>query len=114
MVVENIKDIIKKACDKYFNTLKIVGSISTNDMYKLVIASFIQEAIDGNYGRLLTENELKIMLTKLNYLTSSSCVLPYLQYCRDTHVNVEPTYTYVRVTQNNQGRVTENDLIRIL
>ena len=95
--------------EKYYNTITHVGQIHNNVVNKFLIATFINDILEGRYDFLVTEEQYE-MLNELYMCLEGSCLVPYQKYCSDITVNKHPVVSYIRMLEENVP-VIEKDRI---
>lgn len=64
------------ALNNYFSLLSHTGYKSYNEVYKLLVLSFIEEMISGNMKEYITEEDYKYISSTMECLYGS-CMIPY-------------------------------------
>lgn len=64
------------ALNNYFSLLSHTGYKSYNEVYKLLVLSFIEEMISGNMKEYITEEDYKYISSMMECLYGS-CMIPY-------------------------------------
>lgn len=64
------------ALNNYFSLLSHTGYKSYNEVYKLLVLSFIEEMISGDMKEYITEEDYKYISSMMECLYGS-CMIPY-------------------------------------
>ena len=108
------KEVLLQGFDKYYNTVTKTGYVPSNIINDFIIATWIVDVITFKEGIILSDEEYDI-LNKLYTCIEGSCLVPYSDYCKNVYLNILPTHTYVRVTeQDSDTRITETNEIRTI
>lgn len=110
----SLNDSLMKGFVKYYNTLSKVGYIDKSHVNKLIIGSWVNKILSGDYGFIVNDDQYKL-LSKLYLCIEGDCLVPYSTYCSDVTVNKLPITGYVRITEvNSTNRMTEDNNLRTL
>ena len=96
--MSSLNNTLLSGFDKYYRTITKLGYISKDSINKLIIASWINDIINGHYG-ILPDDEQYALLSNLYMCVEGDCLVPYQNYCRDFAINVLPNNEYVRTTE---------------
>ena len=107
--MEKLYDITSQALNRYFTILEKTGYIKDADVNKLLLLSFITDFLQ-EYKGYITEDDYRIISEIVACLTSSSCLIPYVQY-QQMSVPVESYISNVTVRTSEQEdlRSTESE-----
>lgn len=87
-----MEDSIKKAIQKYANTLKNLGYINPNEGYNILAISFIQDFIRKGY---IDSDNIKVVSESLDLTLRNSCVFSERFICVTLHSRYDRfTYTF--------------------
>lgn len=107
--MSSLNDSLLIGYEKYYNNLVDNGFIGMNHVNRLIIAGFVNKAINGKYG-VIPSDEQYAILDKLYQCAIGDCLVPYGKYCGDVTVNKIDLGNYVRVTQlGSDTRFLEGD-----
>ena len=98
--MSQISKALENGFEKYYNTLVQLGSVDIKAVSSLIIASWINDVLEGKYD-CLVDDEQYTLLSELYTCIEGSCLVPYQKYCRDITVNKLPDNRYVRMTEIN-------------
>lgn len=110
----DLNKIVEDAINKYFDALSKVGYLKEDDMYYLLILSFIQDITSYNFSELVDEDSYKVIIDAIYTLSCKSCLfsVPYLPTFDDLfRKNV--IKKQLRITQGENLRHTENSINRV-
>lgn len=113
--MSQISKALENGFEKYYNTLVQLGSVDIKTVSSLIIASWINDVLEGKYDCLVDDEQYNL-LSELYTCIEGSCLVPYQKYCKDITVNKLPDSRYVRMTEvlvnNSTERILEasNDL----
>lgn len=65
-----------ESLQRYFSTLTHTGYKSYDEVYRLIIYTFIEELINGPMSEFITDDDYGIIYKSLNCLYGS-CTIPY-------------------------------------
>ena len=65
-----------EALNRYFTTLSHTGYKSYNEVYKLIVLSFIEELLCDTMSEFLTEGDYKLIINSIDFLYGN-CTIPY-------------------------------------
>lgn len=65
-----------EALNRYFTTLSHTGYKSYNEVYKLIVLSFIEELLCDTMLEFLTEDDYKLIINSIDCLYGN-CTIPY-------------------------------------
>lgn len=114
--MSTISDALQKGFVKYYNTLTNLGYIDMKHVNRLIVASWINDVLEGRYG-LLVNDEQYMLLSQLYMCIEGDCLVPYQNYCHDFVVNKLPNLdanTFVRLTEDSETRILEDNNIRTI
>lgn len=113
-------DVIKEQAfiglNKYFNTLKYTGYISSKETLKLLLLLFIDELSTKEIGIYLTDKDYKVVNNLLYSLFGSSCLIPYPKL-NSLHSGVSSTIYSVNpfhITERKDVKSTQEELLRLV
>ena len=95
----NTSDAILQGFKNYYDALTNLGYVPPKQVNSLIVASWINDVLEGKYDFLVDESMYNI-LNSLYMCVEGSCLVPYKSYCRDVTVNKNPVNTYVRMTDS--------------
>ena len=114
--MSSISVALEKGFVKYYNTLTKLGNVDIHSVNNLIVASWINDVLEGRYG-FLVDDEQYMLLNQLYMCIEGSCLVPYQNYCNDFVVNKLPNLdanTFVRLTENSTTRILEDNNIRTI
>lgn len=113
-------DVIKEQAfiglNKYFNTLKYTGYISSTETLKILLLLFIDELSTKEIGIYLTNEDYKVINNLLYSLFGSSCIIPYPKL-NTVHSGVSNNIYSVNpfhITQREYIKSTQEELLRLV
>ena len=109
--MSSLSDSLQRGFAKYYNTITKVGYIDRQAVNNLIIASWINDVLEGKYGVLVDDEQYSI-LNSLYQCIEGMCLVPYQNYCTDVTVNKTDPSQYIRITEDDLYRLLEqsNDL----
>ena len=81
-----MEEYINTSIERYFNTLSHTGYMPYSDVYKLIVIMFVDELLNGEYKRFVSDDEHTVIHKSLYCLYGSSCLTPYPE--KGTNVSV--------------------------
>lgn len=90
----------------YFSILKKTGYKPYNEVYKLLVFTFIQDMLDGPMAYYITEEDYKTISDAL-YCLYGTCMIPYPAYKQGVSSIVNKLPDEYRVTEDKILRSTE-------
>ena len=100
-----IDNLTTASLNRYYNRLRSCGSVPYDEVYRLIILSYIQEILDNRFITALTDEELQIVEKALNCLIYKSIIIDY----RDI-----PTDDTMYKIQSGQFRISEDSILRVM
>lgn len=91
---------LQKGYQRYYNTLKKLGSIDTGAVKRLIVAQWISDVLEGKYDCLVSDEQYSL-LSRLYMCVEGSCLVPYQNYCKEFTVNKIQNRKYFRMTETN-------------
>lgn len=91
--MSQISQALEKGFLKYYNTLVKTGTIDKKSVDNLIVASWINDVLEGKYENILTDEQYTT-LSKLYTCVEGSCLVPYRetqQCCYNTTITI-PIY----------------------
>lgn len=77
--MEQVTSLSFEALKRYFNSLSKLGYRNDKEVIKLIILIYIEEVLANNTG-FITEEEYNILISTLNCLASSTCLIDFPSY----------------------------------
>lgn len=74
--MDNITIKTKEALINYFNHLSNFGYRNYTSVYRLLVISFLEELLDGQYKCIITEDNLRDIMRALDCLYNNECLIP--------------------------------------
>lgn len=109
-----LNHLLSESLDRYYNTLKYSGYVKYNDVYKLIVATFIKDILDGEFGALISEEDYKNMERILNCFYGSNCLFPYPTYKQDTVISKEYMSDILSLSEDSNIRTAEDNTTRLV
>lgn len=96
--MNDILQSLERGFEKYYNTLSKLGYVSIDNVYKLVIVTWINDVLAGRYDMMVSEEQYRI-LENIYSCFEGSCLIPYGSYCDTVTVNRGLNRDYIRTTE---------------
>jgi hypothetical protein len=108
--MSQISEALQQGFLNYYKTITGLGQVDLNKVHKLIIASWINDVLEGKYGFLVSDEQYSL-LDHLYPCVEGNCLVPYQKYCNDVVINKLPDNRYVRMTEvlvdNSTERILE-------
>lgn len=72
-----MEEVLYNSLSRYFERLGQAGYVPYNNVYKLLILSFISEIVDNDYRGYITKDDYPYIEQALDCLFGTSCLTPY-------------------------------------
>lgn len=110
--MEQLLDILHRALNKYFNTLKATGYIKDDIVYKLIVLSFIDDLLEQPNLDIITE-EVYTDLYNAIFCLTGNCIIDYpVKMDYDDFIYYYKKDDKIRVDNDFNSRITEDSNIR--
>lgn len=94
---------VYNSVNNYFSVLSHIGYKPYNEVYQLLVFTFIEEMLYGPLSQYLTEEDYNSINNSL-YCLYGSCMIPYPDY--------KKAYDEVVYKMPNEFRITETGILR--
>lgn len=101
--MNDILTSLERGFEKYYNTVTKLGSVNINSVYKLIVATWINDVLMGRYDMMVDEEQYNILDNLYNCL-EGDCLIPYGSYCNTYTVNRYLDRDYIRTTEINTSQ----------
>ena len=102
----DINELTLIGIKNYYNVLKSNGFLSYNQVYQLLLLSFIDDLFQDDFSWYITEEDYALLTSIITCISKHSCIVPYIK----TAIHVEPIKNYL---EDNPIRVSEKDIIKL-
>lgn len=107
--MEEIDNLSYDSLAKYFTSLSQFGYKSYEEVYKLLALIGLEEMLDV-FAEFITEQDLKEIMTAINCLSGTTCLIDYPNYINDNSIIHKSKLNYLyRVSENNVIRMEGNN-----
>ena len=110
--MDRIDNILEKSLATYFNTLVSTGYKCYNDVNKLLFLSMIEEITSGPLSHYVSDSDYNSINNALYCIYGTTCIIPYPK-AKDSPVGVNGDLEYLRITEDDIIRFTQQDEPRI-
>lgn len=107
-----LRDEVFSSIDKYFSALSHLGYKPYDEVYKLLVFSFIEEILYGPLSIFITEEDYKHISKALECMYGS-CMIPFPSYKKSYDLVVHKVPDEYRVTEEKVLRSINEDNLRI-
>lgn len=107
-----LSDEVYNAITRYFSVLSHTGYKSYNEVYKLIVFSFIEELLYGPLSEFITEKDYNTIMRSLDCIYGS-CMIPYPEYKRTYDSVVKGMHGKYRISEDRIIRSSESFNIRV-
>lgn len=81
-LVAVMDDIVYAALAGYYTTLSKLGYYKYEEVFKLLVLSFYNDAIYNDYRGILSKSDYREIEKALNCLYGTNCLIPYPDYLK--------------------------------
>ena len=110
--MENLDSLLLTSLNDYFNVLSKLGYINYCIVGDLIVSLFLNDVLNGLFG-MVSEEDYKDIENCLYCIYGRNCLIPYNQYSI-LPVNSGNVVDYLRITESDIVRNTENNYTRIV
>lgn len=107
-----LTDEVYNAINRYFSVLSHTGYKSYDEVYKLLVFSFIEELLYGPFAEFITEKDYNLIMKSVDCLYGS-CMIPYPEYKRSYDETVKSMPDKYRITEAGIIRSSGSADIRV-
>ena len=102
----DINELTLIGIKNYYKVLKSSGFLSYNQVYQLLLLSFIDDLFQDDFSWYITEEDYILLTSIVDCLSKGTCIIPF---------NILPTHTepinhYLEATPT---RISEKDIIKL-
>ena len=110
----DINELTLIGIKNYYKVLKSSGFLSYNQVYQLLLLSFIDDLFQDDFSWYITEENYKLIDNLITCLSKNSSIIPYTKVAS----HIEPVKNFLediptRVSENNVIRLAEVDVLRL-
>ena len=110
----DINELTLISTKNYYKVLKSRGSLDYNQVYQLLLLSFIDDLFQEDFSWYITEENYELIDNLITCLSKNSCIIPYTKIASHT----EPVRNFLedvptRISENNVIRLAEVDVLRL-
>ena len=110
----DINELTFISIKNYYKVLKSRGFLSYNQVYQLLLLSFIDDLFQDDFSCYITEEDYAMLTNIITCISKNSCIVPYSK----TAVHVEPIKNYledipIRVSEKDTIKLAEVDILRL-
>ena len=102
----DINELTLISIKNYYKVLKSSGFLSYNQVYQLLLLSFIDDLFQDDFSWYITEEDYALLTSIITCISKHSCIVPYIK----TAIHVEPIKNYL---EDNPIRISEKDIIKL-
>lgn len=112
--MEVITNISAEAIRRYFNILIKLGYKNYEDVYKIIVLTYLEELLSDNFSLYITEKDYDDIMKVFYQLLGSNCLIDFPSYAtydklfKNRYDDVTP-----RLDGNGIFRVCEDSIIRV-
>ena len=110
----DINELTLISIKNYYKVLKSKGSLDYNQVYQLLLLSFIDDLFQDDFSWYITEEDYALLTNIITRISKCSCIVPYIK----TAIHVEPIKNYledipIRISEKDIIKLTEADILRL-
>lgn len=110
----DINELTLISIKNYYKVLKSKGSLDYNQVYQLLLLSFIDDLFQDDFSWYITEEDYAMLTNIITCISKNSCIVPYSK----TAVHTEPIKNYledipIRISEKDIIKLTEADIFRL-
>lgn len=109
-----LNSLLSESLNRYYDVLKYTGYIKYQEVYKLLVSTFILDILEGEFGGLISEEDYKAMDNVLHCFYGSSCLIPYPTYKQNTVISKEYMDDTLMLSEDAILRFTEPNINRLV
>ena len=102
----DINELTLISIKNYYKVLKSSGFLSYNQVYQLLLLSFIDDLFQDDFSWYITEEDYTLLTSVVDCLSKGTCIIPFNILPKHT----EPINNYLEDTPT---RISEDDIIRL-
>ena len=111
----DINELTFISIKNYYKVLKSRGSLSYNQVYQLLLLSFIDDLFQEDFSWYITEEDYALLTNMITCISKNSCIVPYSK----TAIHTEPIKNYLedtptRISEKNIIKLGETDVLRLI
>ena len=110
----DINELTLISIKNYYKVLKSKGFLDYNQVYQLLLLSFIDDLFQDDFSCYITEEDYAMLTNIITCISKNSCIVPHSK----TAVHVEPIKNYledipIRISEKDIIKLTEADIFRL-
>lgn len=102
----NINELTLISIKNYYKVLKSNGFLEYNQVYQLLLLSFIEDLFQDDLSWYITEEDYAVLTNIITCISKNSCLVPYSK----TAIHTEPIRNYL---EDTPIRISEKDIIKL-
>ena len=102
----DINELTLISTKNYYKVLKSRGSLDYNQVYQLLLLSFIDSLFQDDFSWYITEEDYALLTNIVTCISKNLCIVPYSK----TAIHTEPIKNYLEDTPT---RISEKDIIKL-
>ena len=110
----DINELTLISTKNYYKVLKSRGSLDYNQVYQLLLLSFIDDLFQEDFSWYITEEDYALLTNIITCISKNLCIVPYSK----TAIHTEPIKNYledipIRVSEKDIIKLAEADILRL-
>lgn len=97
--MEELLKILYSSVNKYINNLSILGYTNYEDVYKLLSLIFVEELLNNESSKFITNNDYINISKFINNIYGSNCIINFPRYINSD--TIFRKYDYINLLNDN-------------